>query len=32
MGLGPNWYQVGNKACYIPKVSKLSAEKGDLFN
>ena len=23
----PNWYQNGNKACYVPKISKFSAEK-----
>ena len=22
MESGPNWYQIGNKTCYIPKVSK----------
>ena len=21
MGLGPNWYQIGNKICYIPKIA-----------
>ena len=24
----PNWYQIGRKTCYIPKVSKFSEEKG----
>ena len=27
MGLGPNWYQIGNKTCYIPKVRKFYVEK-----
>ena len=27
IGSGPNWYQIGNKACYIPKVSKFYVEK-----
>ena len=27
MGLRSNWYQIGNKACYIPKVSKFHVEK-----
>ena len=27
MGLGPNWYQIGNKSCYMPKVSKFYIEK-----
>ena len=30
MGLGPNWYQIGNKTCYIRKVSKFYAEKEHL--
>ena len=30
MGSGLNWYQIGNKTCYIPKVSKCSVEKGCL--
>ena len=29
-GLGPNGYQIGNKTCYIPKVSKLYVENGYL--
>ena len=31
MGLGPNWYQIGNKTCYIPKVNKFYVEKRYLF-
>ena len=27
MGLGPNWYQIRSKACYIPKVSRFFVEK-----
>ena len=27
MGSGPNWYQIANKTCYSPKVSKLYVEK-----
>ena len=27
MGLGPNWYQIGNRTCYIPKVRKIYVEK-----
>ena len=27
MGLGSNWYQIGNKTYYILKVSKFYAEK-----
>ena len=30
MASGSNWYQFRNKTCYIPKVSKLSAEKGNI--
>ena len=30
MGLGPNWYQIGNKTCFIPKVSKCYVGKGYL--
>ena len=30
MRLGPNWYQIGNRTCYIQKVSKFYAEKGYL--
>ena len=30
MGLEPNWYQIGNRTCYIQKVSKFYAEKGYL--
>ena len=26
MELGPNWYQIENKACYIPKLSKFCVE------
>ena len=26
----PNWYQIGNRTCYIPKVSKFYVEKGYL--
>ena len=25
--LGPHWYKIGNKACYIPKVDKFYVEK-----
>ena len=28
MGSGPNWYQIGKRTCYIPKVSKFYVEKG----
>ena len=27
MGLGPNWYQVDSKTCYIPEVSIFYVEK-----
>ena len=27
MGQGPNWYQIRNKTCYMPKVSKFYEEK-----
>ena len=27
MGLGTNWYQIGNKTCYMPKVSKVYVKK-----
>ena len=27
MGLGPNWYQIGNKTFYIPKVSNFFCRK-----
>ena len=27
MASGPNWYQIGKKTCYIPKVSKFSVER-----
>ena len=27
MGLGPNWYHIGNKTCYIPVVRKLYFKK-----
>ena len=30
MGLGPNWYQIGNTICYIPNVGKFYVEKGYL--
>ena len=30
IGSGSNWYQIGNKACYILKVYKLYIEKGYL--
>ena len=30
MGLGPNWYQIGNKIYFIPKVSKFYVGKGYL--
>ena len=30
MGMGPNWYQIENRTCYIQKVSKFYAEKGYL--
>ena len=30
MGLGPNWYQIGNRTCYIQKASKFYGEKGYL--
>ena len=28
MGSGSNWYQIGNKACYILKACKFYIEKG----
>ena len=31
MGLGPHWYQLGSKTCYILKVRKLYVRKGHLF-
>ena len=30
MGSGVNWYQIGNKACYLLKVCKFYIEKGYL--
>ena len=27
MGLEPNWYQIGNKTCYIPKLAILCRKK-----
>ena len=27
MRLGPNWCQIGNKTCYIPKVSNFTSKK-----
>ena len=30
MGLGENWYHLGNKICYIQKVSNFSVKK-DIF-
>ena len=27
MGLGPNWYQIGNRTCHIQKISKFYVEK-----
>ena len=32
MGLGPDWYQVGNKTCYVPEVSDFYVKKGYLKN
>lgn len=31
VGSGPNWFQIGNKMCYIPKISKFYIEKEYLF-
>ena len=31
MGLGPSWYQIWNKTCYVPKVRNSYAEKGYLY-
>ena len=31
MGLGENWYHLGNKICYIPKVSNFSVKKISLL-
>ena len=28
--IGPNWYQIGNKSCYMPQVNNFSVEKGHL--
>ena len=30
MALGPNWYQIGNKTCYMSRVSEFYLEKGYL--
>ena len=30
MGSGPNWYHIGNRTCYTPKVRKFYVEKGYL--
>ena len=30
MTSGPNWYQIGSKTCYIPKVGKFYVEIGSL--
>ena len=30
MGLGPNQYQIGDKACFIPNVSTFYVGKGNL--
>ena len=30
MGSEPNWYRIGNKTCYILKVSKFYVKKGYL--
>ena len=27
---GPNWYQIGNKTCYIPKAGKFYVEIASL--
>ena len=27
MGSGPNWYQIGNKTCYISNVSNFYGER-----
>ena len=27
MGLGPNWYEIGNRTCYIQKVGKFVQKK-----
>ena len=27
MELGPNWYQTGNKTCYIPKFQQILSRK-----
>ena len=29
--LGSSWYQMRNKTCYIPKISKFYVEKGYLW-
>ena len=31
MGQRPNWYQIGNKTCYIPQVSKFYEEQGYIY-
>ena len=31
VGLGLNWFQIGNKMCYIPKISKFYIENEYLF-
>ena len=31
VGSGPNWFQIGNKMCYIPKISKFYIENEYLF-
>ena len=30
MGSDPNWYQIGNKTCYIPKLAN-SMKKKDIY-
>ena len=30
METGPNWYQIGNETCYIPKVKTFYVEEGYL--
>ena len=31
MGLGPNWYQIGSKTCYVAEVSTFYVEERSYF-
>ena len=32
MRFGPNWYQIRNKICFVPKVSNYSVKKDGYVN